>query len=287
MTRLTASIRVGFALLATACGSSSPALPAPTVPTPVQYAFAQISGNVSDTAFRPLGGVRVEIVDGSQAGASTTTDAGGHFSFSGASFVDGIKFRATRDGYAGVTVSGPLQFSWPSPVAYLAITLESLVSPVKIEAGNYALTVVADKACTDIPGDLRTRTYAATIAPAPPTSGLPPNTRYFVEVSGPSLSTFGFGIGVAGNDLRFEIDGPAFFEHLPPFTYLEIAGAGGTSVETPTVSTISIPFSGSFQYCDLKSEMGRSNNCYTTPVDQKIAYAQCLSMNDRMILTRR
>lgn len=264
-------------------------LPTSTVPTSVQYqyAFPQISGNVSDTAFRPVGGVTVEIVDGAQAGSSTTTDVEGHFSFSGGTFVDGIKFRATKAGYASVTVSGPLQFPWPSAIAYLTITLESLVPPVKIEAGNYALTVVADKACTDIPSDLRTRTYAAAITPAPPTTGLPSNTRYFVEVSGPSLSTFGFGIGVAGNYLRFEIDGPAFFEHLPPFMYLEIAGIGGTAVEASPVSTISIPFSGSFQFCDLKSEIGRNNNCYTTPGDQKIAYAQCLSMNDQMILTRR
>jgi hypothetical protein len=107
-----------------------------------------------------------------------------------------------------------------------------------------------------------------------------------VEVSGPSLSSFGFGIGVAGNDLRFEIDGPIFFEHIAPFAYLEIAGSGGTSADTSTVSTISIPFSGSFEYCVLKSEMGR-NNCYTTPADEKIAYAQCRSANDQMILTRR
>ena len=92
---------------------------------------------------------------------------------------------------------------------------------------------------------------------------------------------------MAGNHLRFEIDGPAFFEHFPPFTYLEIAGSGGTSVETSTPSTISIPFSGSFEYCTLKSERGRNNNCYTTPADQKVTYSRCLSQNDQMILTRR
>jgi hypothetical protein len=199
---------LGFALLAGACGSSSPAPVAPTMPSPVQYVF--------------------------------TTEASGN-----------------------------------------------VAPPVKIEAGDYTLTLVADSACTDIPSDLRTRTYAATITPAKPSSGLSPNTHYDVAVSGSSLSPFGFGIGVAGNYLRFEIDGPAFFEHLPSFTYLEIAGSGGTFAETSAMSSISIPFSGSFEYCVLKSGMGRSNNCYTTPADQKVTYAQCLSKNDRMILMRR
>ena len=58
-------------------------------------------------------------------------------------------------------------------------------------------------------------------------------------------------------------------------------------METSSLSTVSIPFSGSFEYCVLKSEMGRYNNCYTTPADQKITYIECLSHNDRMILTRR
>jgi hypothetical protein len=132
---------------------------------------------------------------------------------------------------------------------------------------------------------LRTRTYAATISPAP-ASGLPPGTHYNVDVHSPTLSPFGFGIGVAGNDVRFEIDGPTFFEHFAPFTYLEIAGAGFTVAQSSPVSTLVIPFSGSFEYCVLASEMGR-NNCYTAPVDQKIAYAQCLSMHDQMILARR
>ena len=278
---------LGFALLAGACGSSSPAPASPTMPSPVQYVFTEISGHVFDTAFRPLAGVRVEIVDGLHAGASVTSEAEGGFSFTGGQFVDGIKFRATKDGYVSATVSGPLQFPWPSAVAHLTITLQSLAPPVKIEAGDYALTLVANNACTDIPSDLRTRTYNAIITPAPSSSGLPSNTRYDVAVSGPLLSPFGFGIGVASNHLRFEIDGPAFFEHVSPFTYLEIAGSGGTDVDTSTVSTVSIPFSGSFEYCVLKSAMDRNNNCYTTPADQKVTYKQCRSQNDQMILARR
>ena len=270
---------------ATCSGPSPPT--GPSAPTAVQYVFTQISGTVLDTAFRPINGVNVETVDGSEAGVSVITDANGRFLFSGGMYADGIKFRATKDGYTTKTVTGPLQFPWPSAVAYLNITLESLAPPVKIEPGDYTLTVVADKSCTDIPSAFRSRTYDATITLAPPAAGLQPNTHYDVEVSGPSLSPFGFGIGVAGNYLQFEIDGPAFSESFDPFTYLEIAGVGGTTVEKRAVTTLSIPFSGSFEYCLLKSEMGGYNNCYTTPADQKIAHAQCLSMNDQMILQRR
>jgi hypothetical protein len=269
-----------------ACGGRGPSpssTSGPAAPTSGRYAFTQIYGNVFDTAFRPLAGVAVGIVDGSQAGASAVSDTGGRFSFSGGEYVDGIKFRASKDGYVSTTVSVPLQFPSPSAVAYISITLESVAAPLKIEPGAYTLTLIADSACADIPSDLRTRSYSATIA----ASRDRPNSLYSVDVSGPTLGGFGFGIGVAGNDLAFTIDGPAFFEHLPAFTYLEIAGSGETSVNTSSTSSITIPFSGSFQYCVLKSEMSRTNNCYTTPADQRIAYSQCLSQNDRMVLTRR
>jgi hypothetical protein len=108
-----------------------------------------------------------------------------------------------------------------------------------------------------------------------------------VDVSGPFLTSFGFGLGVVGNYLAFTIDGPAFFERLPSFTYLEIAGTGGGSIDTSATDSLSIPFSGSFEYCTLKSEMGRSSNCYTTSAEEKLAYHQCLSNNDLMILKRR
>jgi len=37
----------------------------------------------------------------------------------------------------------------------------------------------------------------------------------------------------------------------------------------------------------LKSPMGIQSNCFTTPADQKIAYAWCLSTHDVMVLTKR
>jgi hypothetical protein len=225
----------------------------------------------------------VEVVDGSHAGEFAVSEAEGRFSFSQGHYVDGIRFRAAKEGYVTATLSGPLQFPWPSAVAYLNITLDSVAAPAKIEPGAYTLTVIAASTCTGIPDELRTRTYSATIGP----SRDRPNTLYLVDVTGPTVAPFGFGIGVAGNDLAWTIDGPAFVEHIPPFTYLEIAGSGSTSLDASLTSTIAFPFSGSFEYCVLRSEMGRTNNCYTTPADQKVADAQCVSQGDRMVLTRR
>ena len=272
-----------------ACNGRDASLP--TTPTsatqtsaPVQKVFTRISGGVADTAFRPLTGVRIEFLDGPQAGTSTETDADSAFSFSG-TFTGVVTVRATKEGYVSATQALNLQLvCCSSDSAFIFFTLESAVPSVKIEPGDYSLTLIADNACGDLPADLRTRTYSATITRG---STLPSNTHYDVEVSGPLLSSFGFGIGVSGNYLGFVIDGPAFFEHIPPLTYLEIAGQGGTSVDTSILSTISIPFAGSFEYCVLNSEMNRTSNCYTTPPDQKIAYSQCLSNRDLMILTRR
>ena len=64
-------------------GGSAPIATGPTAPTPSPAALAgePIRGTASDSAFRPLAGARVEILDGPQAGMSTTSDARGDFSF--------------------------------------------------------------------------------------------------------------------------------------------------------------------------------------------------------------
>ena len=103
-----------------------------------------------------------------------------------------------------------------------------------------------------------------------------------------SLASSAFALGVAGGAIGFTIDGPAIVEALPGYGYLEITGSAPTGVPaTGTSTAISIPVSGSFAYCALNSPMGSGNNCFTTPADQRTAYAQCLSDHDLMVLTRR
>jgi hypothetical protein len=165
----------------------------------------------------------------------------------------------------------------PSPPA-----VPALGPSLSLALGDYTMTVLADPACTQIPEALRTRQYAARVTRQPD----PSQARLSVSVSAPSLRSFGFGLGLAGNDVGFTIDGPHFFELLPDFTQLEIGGEAPTDVHaTAADGTLSIPFKGSFQYCALKSEQSHINNCYMTPADQKISDANCWSSNHRMVFS--
>ena len=78
---------VGFALplaLMLAACDQLPASPSSTAPPDSQSATIQLSGSVTDAAWRPLAGARVEVVEGPQAGVSTTTDANGDYFLQGA-----------------------------------------------------------------------------------------------------------------------------------------------------------------------------------------------------------
>jgi hypothetical protein len=101
---MTNRTRAGFVLLVLAQGmagcddSRSPVSPAAPPGTPGSVNGELISGTVSDTAFRPLAGARVELIDGPQAGMSTTSDAQGSFSFT-ATVDDTTRFRASKEGH--------------------------------------------------------------------------------------------------------------------------------------------------------------------------------------------
>ena len=138
---------------------------------------------------------------------------------------------------------------------------------------------MAQIADTTLPEPVKSRTYTAMVTTSP--------ERLGVEVGGPNLASFGFGLLRSDNRLQFTIDGPAFFEKLPGFAYLEIFGAGEAAVENLEAPEVTIPFSGAFEYCVLKSEMGRTSNCFMTPPSERIRYSVCPSFSHRITLTRR
>jgi hypothetical protein len=240
---LTALLLIAFQTAA--CGSSVP----PTAPNVVatRQIFTRIEAHVEDAAFRPLAEVRVDLIDQSQTVAAVS-DANGSVIFSG-SFVDPVTLRATKDGY--VTASQAVTEQSLLRGVGIFFFLGTVATPVRIATGNYTLTFVADSTCTDLSESVRTRTYAANIAPGQQ-SGFPADTQYYVSVAGTTgwccSITGGFSIGVAGNYVAITADtSPEMSEQLPGSDYLELDGWGGTSIETPTVSNLS--FSAALKYC--------------------------------------
>jgi len=282
---------LGIALGVTGC--SKPQSAAPTAPTPVSVATSaatHLLELVEDSAFRPLTSATVEVADGPQAGGSAISTAGGIFEISGMA-TGLVVLRTTKAGFSTTTQSA----SWrpASDRGLVTVILEPLAPLLDIEPGNYTVTVTADRttsydgaaACSGFPDAFLTRSYTATIA------SQPTHPRSFLivtlQLNNPPTS-MSFGVGIAGNAVGFTIDGPPIWEILSSYSYLDIEGSAPTDVlATSTGSEISIPFAGSFEYCALKSPMGIQSNCFTTPADQKVAYAQCLSTHDVMVLTKR
>jgi hypothetical protein len=230
--------------------------------------------------FRPLAGARVEVVDGPQAGLSTTADSRGEFSLTGA-FDEATRFRATKEGH--VTATRTLQpFCVPChPNWWINFSLEVLAPPVNM-AGDYTMTFVADSGCTALPNELRVRTYAATIPLA--SNSLPANAYVGVTVTGATFykNWNVLGLGVAGDYVGFWLE--TLVELLAPNTFLSFGGLAAASIGTSAMSTIVLPFDGEIDYCVTKSATGRYEDCYQ---GQAAAHAQCTSKNHRLILTRR
>jgi hypothetical protein len=289
---------MAIALGLAGCGGSnskSPSAPTagPTVASGAGSSAADLltladSGYVLDTAFKRLAGVRVDVVDGPQAGASMISDAEGQFPLTGP-FTRTNTFRLTKDGY--VVATQGFSTSIPGGKPWLMVYLQPVTPSVNI-AGNYTLTFVADSACSDLPPEVRTRSYAATIVPGASA------TRFALTATGaPFLDNLtGFDIGVAGQSLGLWLHGghdPTLVERLAPNTYLAYSGVGAASVDSSTISTISTAFDGWIDYCAMPAPMGSGYNCGTSnftgePIPgAAVTYTHCQSSNHRLILTRR
>ncbi len=239
-------------------------------------------GYVFDTVNRALAGARVEVLDGPQAGTSTTSDPVGAFSLTG-TFGGATRFRATKEGY----VAGTQALGLTGTGRSIVFALDVLAGSVNI-AGDYTLTFTADGACAgQLPTEVRTRTYAATITPASSLTR-PANTQFTAVLSGAELDTYYrmISIFVAGDYVDFDLSDNFLLEEVAPDTYLTIGGVGAASVGTSGVSTISASFQGLFDYCVTKAEPN-AGNLYSCVPAEAIAHAQCASKNHRLILTRR
>ena len=280
------------ALVLGAAGCDSPQTPLAPTPRPPQAPVPQapplttLRGSVTDTAFRALADVSLEVVEGPQVGMSTRSDTTGSFAFVG-TFDDTTRVRASKDGHvsATVTISPVCATCSPTP-RWVYFYLAVLAPPVSI-AGAYTLTLGVDGACAGLPDEMRTRVYAATIAPVSDPHS-PPNTLFTATVSdAPFLDNYkSFSIGVAGDFVTFAFGGhgPYLVEQVAPQIYLAWDGWGQASLGTAPISTIATPFEGVVDYCELKGDMGRYFEC--SPA-QTVAQAHCVSKTHRLTLTRR
>jgi hypothetical protein len=257
--------------------------PVPQPGPPPAPTAVRVDGWVYDSAFRILAGASVEILDGPQAGTSTTADAMGHFSMTG-TVDDTTRFRATMEGH--LASIGSLSSSCAGCSARFIYFYLAVNAPPVNMAGEYNLTFVAD-ACVTLPSELQTRTYGATIAPGS-NSHSPVDTFYTVAVSGaPFVANYGgFSIGVAGDLVAFELrgEGPTLIEQVAETTYLGFDGRAEARVNPANVSTISAAFIGSINYCALPAPIGQYWDCNPA---RAVAHAECQSTTHRLILTRR
>ena len=260
----------------------SPVQPSPPQPIPTGI---QLAGTVSDAAWRPLAGAKVEVVNGRQAGLSTTTDGGGNFRLTGA-FDDTTQFRATKDGHVAAARPLPPSCAPCNPQWWIHFFLETLAPHADI-TGDYILTFIADSACSALPEDARTRTYTATVAPASLSVG-PANSWFDVTLTGSTVvaRNNSFMLGVAGDyaaaDLGDLHGSAGLVEQIAPNTYLTLSGSIRTSLIDG--STISASLDGAVDRCELTTEWGSRYNC---SVGGPVAHVQCNSQNHQLILKRR
>lgn len=284
--RLSVASPTVLALVALAgCGSRPQQ---PTGPTqgqagqPAQRVVTQIRGTVSDTAFRTVAGAKVEILNGPSAGTVAVSEPNGSVSFTG-TFAGVVTFRATRDGYLPATQVLDVAGLCPQCDARIAFGMESLDPTASIEPGDYTLTFVADAACTRLPVELRTRTYAATVTRSADRPG-----TFDVRVPGMLYEHGWFGLGISGNIVGTIDDSyPTFFDPLPQSAYLGIDFAIEAALESSTPSAISVRFPGTFEYCALKTGPIDIRFCEFVQASNLIAHDRCYAEQHQMILSRR
>jgi hypothetical protein len=279
------------------CGEGSPPSPAqPTTPVAVAIPEFRLSGSVSDSASRTLGGARIEVVSGPNAGLVATTDQAGRFVLPG-TFTSVITVTASADGYVPETRSMPPVFPpgrplpTPAPGEVIRWDMGFQLAPVGPSAnlaGLYTLTLTADRTCEHLPDRARTRTYTATITPGSR------STSFLGKVGdGQFLSTLPcgnrpaedcahnqFSIGVAGDFASVSF---GIVEALGESGYVAIEGWLAASV---LPSGITAPVNSNFLYCSSPPEW-TSGEYWACPSNGAADAAECYSQNHQFSLVRR
>ena len=273
---------IGLLLLfSLGCGDGvSPTQPTQSAATSTPQEFS-LSGAVADTAFRSLGGSRVEVIGGSRAGTFTTTDTNGRFFMPG-SFTDTVTIRATSDGYQPETTTVPPPSFVPPPPSgevrrwdvYLTLQPHG---PSANLAGEYTLTLTADNACTTLPEQARTRTYTVSIVSRGRATTFVGTLGDARIVPVPVWAPY-FEIGVAGDFARMSL---SFVEQLSDGTYLAVEGGTAAPVGP---SGITAPFNAHFLHCHNQPAMAPGEYWWC---GADVQGDECATGNNQLTLVRR
>lgn len=284
-TLLVALVSAGVA----GCDSATPTNPTPidrppTVastppPPPVNPNVVSVGGYVDDTAWRPLSGVRVEVLDGPHAGVFAMSNSDGSFNLTG-EFDEATRFRASLPGHHDVTAV-VYRCAPCIPTLRLYFVLEPEAQSA-ILSGDYTLTFIADAACTTLPPDYRRRSYPVTLTP----SGL--SSRMVIALrAGTFLPHYDrFDAGLAGDyfaAILGDLHGsPGIAERVGDNAYLGFEGQAEARVTPADVATITATFDGVISYCELT---GAPASRYTCPTGSTTRVL-CASNRHQLLLQR-
>jgi hypothetical protein len=229
-----------------------------------------LSGSVSDTAFRAVADVRIEVVEGDRAGTAAITGRGGGYAFPG-TFTGAILVRASKTGYLDV-VRRHDPSTWRQEQQQLAFTMP-LSSPSVDLTGRYTLTLTAVDGCS-LPPEMRTRTYPVSIVQR---QGRSEPHQYEAVLEGGTFVAAPlagrFQIDVAGTFGYFYLGNPydwndAIVEEVAPMTYLALWGFGGLTIDrSPIAGALEY---GGFEAC-ASSTSPVTNGWYRCPAATKCA----------------
>jgi hypothetical protein len=221
---------------------------------------------VFDTAYLAVSGVRIDVLDGPTAGASATSSADGRFTVS-VPLDREFTIRAKKEGYLDAiqTVKTYLT-SYGTFFLGGNFSLVSTNVPLGFEPGAY--TVTLELPCPEIPADLRTQTFQATVTARPNT---PPGTAFIISIDDErfTLKRLEFGVSPSAigvhqeEDLWWELPGLRYFEAL---TWGKVGTPSGRATFSTRVDV---------GYCELRSPKGTGNCSGGTVPGQVLTQAWC------------
>lgn len=270
------------------CDSQSPIAPSTVTPPrpgsttgPPNTNGIAIAGHVYDRAWRQLASARVEVLDGPNAGLSTTTDARGEFRLAGA-FDEATRFRATTPGHRDQTLVLPARCERCNPNWWIFFSLD-MEAPAVDLIGDYGLTFTAHASCTALPEEFRSRSFDVSVRPSP--QGVAAQFSVAIR-SGSLLPGYDtFDVGVAGDyfaGLLGDFHGsPGIAERVAGNTFLGFEGTA-SAVLSSDAGTVAGSFDGVISVCELPGAPAARYSC-----DAAIARAVCTSPSHRFVLQRR